>query len=64
MKENLTQIRPRKTNQANLEHKMVLILSHQLIQSIFSHFAAYILTRGDMNNGFVDDRDLIFQICD
>jgi hypothetical protein len=28
----------------------------------FPHFAAYILTRGDMNNCFVGDQDIIFQI--
>jgi hypothetical protein len=31
-------------------------------QQYFSHFTVYILTRGDMNNCFVHDRDIIFQI--
>jgi hypothetical protein len=32
---NLTQIKPAKTNQLNVEHKVVLILSFQLISNIF-----------------------------
>ena len=55
MKENLIQIRPTKINRASIEHKVVLILSYQLIRNIFSHFAAYIMMRGDMNNRFVGD---------
>jgi hypothetical protein len=60
LKDNLTQIMPTNTNRASIEHK--LILSYQLIRNVFSHFAAYILTLVDMNNCFVGDRDIIFQI--
>ena len=62
MKENLTQIKPTKINRASMEHKGILVLSYQLIRNIFPHFAAYIWTPGDMNNCFVGDRDIIFQI--
>ena len=62
MKEYLAQIRPTKTNRAIVENKAVLILSYQLIPSIFSHFAASILPHENINNCFVDDRDIIFQI--
>jgi hypothetical protein len=59
---NLTQIKPTKTNRSSVEHKVVLVLSYQLISNIY--ISAYILTRGDMNSCFVSDRYIIFQIGD
>jgi hypothetical protein len=35
LKGNLTQIKPTKTNRSSVEHKVVLILSFQLISNIF-----------------------------
>ena len=64
IKENSTQIKWTKTNRASIEHKVVLIFSYQPNRNIFSHFSAYIFTRGDKHNCFVGDRDIIFSIWD
>jgi hypothetical protein len=74
MKRNLTQIRPTKTNRASMEHKVVLILTIELTflpqqlpadSKYFSGLLRILYTvymmRGDMNNCFVGDRDIIFQ---
>ena len=47
MKENLTEITPTKTNRASMEHKVVLILSNELIRNIFFTFCCvYFDARG------------------